>query len=401
MLVATAAEATRGRGHGRPRQSVPVAMPPRHPNLPSIQAMNLVEYIVRQKIYDSVYWKQHCFGLSAERLVDKAVELKYVGGMYGEPQKASEFVALILKMLQIQPDKEIIVEFIKNDDFKYLRLLGAFYMRLVGKAVDVYQYLEPLYNDYRKVRCREKDGSFALSHMDEVIDQMLRKDYLFDIALPRLPSRVTLERVGQLEPRISVLDEEFDEAALEEEAGDAAQAAAALEREMAREAEEQQEPRRRERSPWRLDPKEKGGGGSRHERSRSRDRDRGRDRDGERDRGRDDRRERERRDDRGRDEGRGERDYRDRDRDRRDERDRREDRDRRDGRDRREREHRDDRHADRDGRRDRDRDERRERRRDRSGSPGDRRDKKAKLDEDTEIAEANALRAKLGLKPLK
>ncbi|GAB4815254.1 hypothetical protein N2152v2_002300 [Parachlorella kessleri] len=89
-------------------------------------------------------------------------------------------------------------------------------MRLVGKAVDVYQYLEPLYNDYRKVRCREKDGSFALSHMDEVIDQMLRKDYLFDIALPRLPSRVTLERVGQLEPRISVLDKEFDEAALEE-----------------------------------------------------------------------------------------------------------------------------------------------------------------------------------------
>ena len=49
----------------------------------------------------------------------------------------------------------------------------------------------------------------------QVIDQMLRKDYLFDIALPRLPSRVTLERVGQLEPRISVLDEEFDEAALE------------------------------------------------------------------------------------------------------------------------------------------------------------------------------------------
>lgn len=44
---------------------------------------------------------------------------------------------------------------------------------------------------------------------------MLRKEYLFDIALPRLPSRVTLERVGQLEPRVSVLDEEFDEAALE------------------------------------------------------------------------------------------------------------------------------------------------------------------------------------------
>lgn len=45
--------------------------------------------------------------------------------MYGEPSKPTNFMCLILKMLQIQPDKEIIVEFIKNDDFKYLRLLGA------------------------------------------------------------------------------------------------------------------------------------------------------------------------------------------------------------------------------------------------------------------------------------
>ena len=46
--------------------------------LPRIAAQNLIEYISRQKIYDSVYWKQECFGLSAERLVDKAVELKEV-----------------------------------------------------------------------------------------------------------------------------------------------------------------------------------------------------------------------------------------------------------------------------------------------------------------------------------
>jgi hypothetical protein len=30
-------------------------------------------------------------------------------------------------------------------------LAGAFYMRLVGRPLEVYQYLEPLYNDYRKV----------------------------------------------------------------------------------------------------------------------------------------------------------------------------------------------------------------------------------------------------------
>lgn len=46
------------------------------PSRPAVQ--NLIEYISRQKIYDSVYWKQECFGLSAERLVDKAVEIKEV-----------------------------------------------------------------------------------------------------------------------------------------------------------------------------------------------------------------------------------------------------------------------------------------------------------------------------------
>ena len=66
-----------------------------------------------------------------------------------------------------------------------------------------------------QVRLRRPDGNFELAHIDELIDAMLRKDYMFNIALPRLPSRSMLERVGQLEPRVSVLDEEFDEAALE------------------------------------------------------------------------------------------------------------------------------------------------------------------------------------------
>ncbi len=57
------------------------ALPPALAKSPSrIRAclQNLIEYISRQKIYDSVYWKQECFGLSAERLVDKAVELNEV-----------------------------------------------------------------------------------------------------------------------------------------------------------------------------------------------------------------------------------------------------------------------------------------------------------------------------------
>ena len=32
-------------------------------------------------------------------------------------------------------------------------------MRLVGTSLDCYNYLEPLYNDYRKIRRKDKMGS--------------------------------------------------------------------------------------------------------------------------------------------------------------------------------------------------------------------------------------------------
>lgn len=41
---------------------------------------------------------------------------------------------------------------------RYVRILGAFYLRLTGIDVDVYRYLEPLYNDYRKLRLKLGDG---------------------------------------------------------------------------------------------------------------------------------------------------------------------------------------------------------------------------------------------------
>ena len=62
--------------------------------------------------------KQWWFGFVAELLVDKAMALKYCGGVYGGNVKPAPFLCLILKMLQIQPEKDIIVEFISQPDFK-------------------------------------------------------------------------------------------------------------------------------------------------------------------------------------------------------------------------------------------------------------------------------------------
>ena len=87
------------------------------------------------------------------------MDLDHIGGCFTPLQKPTAFLCLTLKLLQIQPDKDIVIEYIKQEDYKYLRALGAFYLRLTGSAVDVYKYLEPLYNDYRKLRRRTTTGA--------------------------------------------------------------------------------------------------------------------------------------------------------------------------------------------------------------------------------------------------
>lgn len=55
--------------------------------------------------------------------MDKAMALRAIGGVFGGNIKPTAFLCLVLKMLQIQPEKDIIVEFIKQDEFKYMWLL--------------------------------------------------------------------------------------------------------------------------------------------------------------------------------------------------------------------------------------------------------------------------------------
>lgn len=152
-----------------------------------------------------------------ELLVDKAMELRFVGGVYAGNIKPTPFLCLILKMLQIQPEKDIIVEFIKNEEFKYVRALGAFYLRLTASSVDCCKYLEPLYNDNRKLRRQKRDAHYEVVHMDEFIDELLRNDRVCDVILPRLQKRAVLEENNDLEPRVSCLDDDLDEVPSDDE----------------------------------------------------------------------------------------------------------------------------------------------------------------------------------------
>ena len=78
----------------------------------------LMEKPVRDRITSSYYWMEQCFGLNAATLCDRAVELTFVGGTYGDQQKPSPFLCLALKLLQLSPEREIILEYLACSDFK-------------------------------------------------------------------------------------------------------------------------------------------------------------------------------------------------------------------------------------------------------------------------------------------
>lgn len=56
-------------------------------------------------------------------MVDKGMELRYVGGIYAGNVKPTPFLCLCLKMLQIQPEKDIIVEFLRQEEYKFVNFL--------------------------------------------------------------------------------------------------------------------------------------------------------------------------------------------------------------------------------------------------------------------------------------
>ncbi len=88
-------------------------------------------------------------------------------------------------------------------------------------AVDVYEILEPLLKDYRKLRYRDQcEASFSvaiqhiiklssagyyLTYMDEFVDQLLNEERVCDLILPRIAKRAVLEENGELAPRQSRL----------------------------------------------------------------------------------------------------------------------------------------------------------------------------------------------------
>ena len=183
----------------------------------NVNPAHLLEKAVRDRIVDSYYWKESCFAINEASLCDRAADLSSLGGTYGGAQKPTPFLCLALKLLQLTPSKDIILEYLSQEEFKYLTALAAFYVRLTFDAIEVYKTLEPLLGDWRKLRRRTREGGYSLAYLDQFVDDLLTKTRVCGTSLMALPKRTLLEDLGQLEVRESPLGEELDEIDRDEE----------------------------------------------------------------------------------------------------------------------------------------------------------------------------------------
>ena len=175
-----------------------------------VNPAHLLEKAVRDRVVDSYYWKESCFAINEASLCERAANMTFIGGTYGQ-QKPAPFLCLTLKLLQLMPERDIVLEYLHQSDFKYLTALAAFYVRLTFYAKDVFTTLEPLLADYRKLKRRTKDGGYSLTYMDQFVDDLLTKERVCATSLRKLPPRTILEDLGQLELRESPLGAELEE----------------------------------------------------------------------------------------------------------------------------------------------------------------------------------------------
>lgn len=135
----------------------------------------LIDQVLRTRIYGSRYWKEQCFALDAASILDRAVALQSIGGTVGATQKPTAFLSLTLKLLQLQPQRDIVLEYLGAGEFKYLQALAALYIRLTFSAFDIYDLLEPLLEDYRKLRYAQQSMSGITESVTLATDMPCRR----------------------------------------------------------------------------------------------------------------------------------------------------------------------------------------------------------------------------------
>ena len=172
----------------------------------------LVEPIVRHRVQDSLFYKQYLHLTNEQTLLPVIVEhVHYVGGTDAST-RPSPFLCCLVRMLEIEPDLEIIQIYLRQNghrEFKYLTALTVLYCRMVMSASEFYAVHDEFIRDYRKLRFRPKnpvviDGDvvhYTIRHMDEWVDEVATADRVVDVKTPFMNHRSVYVARGEVDER--------------------------------------------------------------------------------------------------------------------------------------------------------------------------------------------------------
>lgn len=190
---------------------------------------NLIEPIIRHRIQDSIFYKQHLYLTNESTILPVIIDhVKYISGS-DSSNRPSNFICCLFRLLELEPTKEIINVYLTQlnfNEFKYLTALTLIYIRLVFKNEDIYTIFDSYFKDFRKIRMKLKNPifdlnqipkNFKISYIDEWVDELLTKDRVIDLILPRLVSRLTLVQRGLIGPRKYYVEEEKEENSVDDE----------------------------------------------------------------------------------------------------------------------------------------------------------------------------------------
>ncbi len=160
----------------------------------------LIPPSLREKVVKSLSWLQKCATMNLVSVVDAAISLDCVGGVYSDFKTPTMYLCLLYRLLELAPSLDLAASMWSQDYHKYLRVLALHYLRLIATRPEIYVAMqsasinaqqtiaEIMHEDYRKLRVREEDGQYKLLHVDEFCEMLLVQKSIYGVILPTLRS---------------------------------------------------------------------------------------------------------------------------------------------------------------------------------------------------------------------
>jgi pre-mRNA-splicing factor 38A len=175
-------------------------------------------------VFNSRFWKEECFALNAESLIEKAAKLQYAGFSFGAFNRPTPFLCLLVKTVQISPSIDILQSYIdfsngepsnnpirQVSDLRYLRLLAVVHIRLLFRPEAVFSMLEPMLHDYRTIIVLDPLANFQKVTIDGFVEELLssKGQPVYGFHFPHLTRRSVIQAKGYLGEYRSPLEEEL------------------------------------------------------------------------------------------------------------------------------------------------------------------------------------------------